>query len=189
MSDTKNKTCEGTTKAGKPCGMQIQESEQFCHHHKQEKPLTYNTQMTPQLKKFCAHYVLNGSNATQAYLDAYPNCTSRGSANTSSSALLKRPYIIEYLQNLHDEDPLVASAEERARFWTSVMRDGSESTKDRLKAAETLGKVHGDFIDRVEISGRGGGPVEMITALSDEELEEKLKVLSEINSLGTEDDD
>lgn len=46
----------------------------------------------------------------------------------------------------------IASITERQEFWTAVMRDDSVETKDRLKASEILGKAHGDFIKRIEVS-------------------------------------
>lgn len=48
----------------------------------------------------------------------------------------------------------VASKEERQKFYTQVMFDKNQTMKDRLKAAELLGRCYGDFIDRVEHSGK-----------------------------------
>ena len=48
--------------------------------------------------------------------------------------------------------PLIASRAERQQFWSSVMRD-------RLKAAELLGKSEADFVERQEITGRDGAPL------------------------------
>lgn len=47
--------------------------------------------------------------------------------------------------------PTIASRQERQEFWTSVLRNEEESMKNRLKAAELLGKSEGDFLDRVEM--------------------------------------
>ena len=55
-------------------------------------------------------------------------------------------------------DPLIATREDRQRFWTRVML-GTESdefdTKDRLKASELLGKSGGDFITKVDVTSGG----------------------------------
>ena len=47
--------------------------------------------------------------------------------------------------------PTIASRRERQEFWTSVLRNENEAMKDRLKAAELLGKSEGDFLERVEM--------------------------------------
>ena len=36
----------------------------------------------------------------------------------------------------------------------------SQADKDRNKCAEMLGKMHGGFVDKVEVSGPNGGPIE-----------------------------
>jgi len=47
--------------------------------------------------------------------------------------------------------PTIATRQERQEFWTSVLRNKDEAMKDRLKAAELLGKSEGDFLERVEM--------------------------------------
>lgn len=47
----------------------------------------------------------------------------------------------------------IATREERQSFWTHVMRDPDEDMRNRLKAAELLGKSECDFAERVEVSG------------------------------------
>ena len=47
--------------------------------------------------------------------------------------------------------PTIATRQERQEFWTSVLRNEDEAMKDRLKAAELLGKSEGDFLERVEM--------------------------------------
>lgn len=47
--------------------------------------------------------------------------------------------------------PTIASRQERQEFWTSVLRNEEEAMKNRLKAAELLGKSEGDFLERVEM--------------------------------------
>lgn len=47
--------------------------------------------------------------------------------------------------------PTIATRQERQEFWTSVLRNEDEAMKDRLKAAELLGKSEGDFLERVEV--------------------------------------
>ena len=55
--------------------------------------------------------------------------------------------------------PLIASRAERQQFWASVMPDKEQQMRDRLKAAELLGKSEADFVERQEITGRDGAPL------------------------------
>ena len=76
-----------------------------------------------------------------------------------------------------DEGPKIMSRRERKEFFTRVaMGLGEEDTytvdgalvegppklKDRLRAAELLAKMEGDFLERVEHSGPGGTPVKIV---------------------------
>lgn len=47
----------------------------------------------------------------------------------------------------------IASAEEVLEFLTSVMRDDTESVKNRIKAGELMGKRHGLFKDTLNVQG------------------------------------
>ena len=51
------------------------------------------------------------------------------------------------------ETPRIADMEEINAFWTSVMRDKGEATKDRLKASELRAKAAGAFVQKIEHSG------------------------------------
>ncbi|MGH9811541.1 MAG: terminase small subunit [Candidatus Acidiferrales bacterium] len=44
----------------------------------------------------------------------------------------------------------IATRQERQQFWSAVMADRREKMRDRLRAAELLGKSEGDFIERIE---------------------------------------
>ena len=44
------------------------------------------------------------------------------------------------------ETPRIADMEEINAFWTNVMRDKGEETKDRLKASELRAKAAGGFV-------------------------------------------
>ena len=49
------------------------------------------------------------------------------------------------------DDPKLAKRLERKYFWSAMMRDESMPPLARLKASELLGKVEGDFVERVEV--------------------------------------
>ncbi len=77
-----------------------------------------------------------------------------------------RPYIDEVMNKRHSN--AIATQEEIQKFFTSVLRGEAKeevvsnsgkilevpaSTKDRLKAAECMGRAYGMFTERKEISG------------------------------------
>ncbi|WP_337512558.1 terminase small subunit, partial [Catenibacterium sp.] len=121
--------------------------------------------MTEKQKLFCDEY-LKDTNATRAYLTVYANCKCATSAAPLASKLLKKEeiqkYISEKMEEIHNEN--TADIQEIVEYLTSVMRAKSESyvmimsgngtqkvvqkppdEKERLKAAELLGKRFGMF--------------------------------------------
>lgn len=127
--------------------------------------------MTRNQKKFADEYIID-CNATRAYKAAYPHVKSDEVAKAAASRLLTnvnlKAYIDEQLEKLHSEK--TADAQEVLEYLTSVMRgehkeetlclvgDGCQkikkidvSAKERLKAAELLGKRYGIFTDKLEL--------------------------------------
>ena len=74
---------------------------------------------------------------------------------------LRKPKILAEIKarEVVRSTPLIASRTERQQFWSSVMRDKDQQMRDRLKAAELLGKSEADFVERQEITGRDGAPL------------------------------
>lgn len=113
--------------------------------------------MPPRVAAFVREYAKSG-NATKAAIAAgYSTRTSYA----QGCRLLKNAEVREALASLAAkvESVAIADATERRQFWSRVMRgevDGFDS-KDRLKASELLGKTAGDFLDRIEHSGKVEG--------------------------------
>ena len=126
--------------------------------------------MTPRQQKFCDEYLISG-NATEAAIKAG---YSRKTAKQTGSENLAKPdlkaYIETELEKLHSAK--IADAEEVMKYLTSVMRgehteqvlklvgegvqtvtDIDVSAKERLKAAELIGKRYGLFTDKVGLEG------------------------------------
>ena len=111
--------------------------------------------LTAKQKRFIEAY--NG-NATQAAIAAG---YSAKTAPFIGAENLKKPKILAEIkrrETIHST-PLIASRAERQQFWSSVMRDKEQQMRDRLKAAELLGKSEADFVERQEITGRDGAPL------------------------------
>lgn len=131
--------------------------------------------MTEKQKIFADEYIID-LNATRAYKVAYPNVKKDNVASAAGSRMLGnvkvKAYIDERLEELKSER--VADQQEVLEFLTSVMRgEKTEQTlcsvgelcqeiididvgaKDRIKAAELLGKRHRLWTDKVEAEVQG----------------------------------
>lgn len=131
--------------------------------------------MTNKQIKFCDEYLID-CNATRAYKAAYPHIKSNDAARANASRLLTNANVKDYIQRRLEEisSEKIADAEEVMKYLTSVMRgqaDGEEivtefigdgmsearrmrkkpSEKDKLKAAELLGKRFGLFKDSINL--------------------------------------
>ena len=123
--------------------------------------------MTPQQKKFCDEYLID-CNGTQAAIRAgYSPKTANEQAARLLANVSIRSYIDEQLERIRNEK--TADATEVLQYLTSVMRgehteqiplligEGVQiltakevGAKERLKAAELLGKRFGLFTDKIE---------------------------------------
>ncbi|MBU5440304.1 terminase small subunit [Tissierella sp. MSJ-40] len=146
-----------------------------------------NVKLTVMQKKFCDYYIELG-NATEAAIKAgYSKKTARQTGNEN----LTKPYIKNYIDEKMKEieDKQIAKAEEVLKYLTSVMRgeeteevailvgegmqelvSKSISAKERIKAAELLGKRYSLFTDKVDIDGNVG--VQIIDDIESREHEE-----------------
>ena len=130
--------------------------------------------MTPKQRRFADEYLID-TNGTQAAIRAgYSKKSARQIADQLLSKLDIRQYIDERLEQIASEN--IADATEVIKYLTSVLRGESSSEyiviegqgdgvsearriekapdeKDRLKAAELLGKRYGMFTDKMNIDG------------------------------------
>ena len=134
--------------------------------------------MTDKQKRFCDEYLID-CNATQAAIRAgYSPKTAKqtGCENLAKPDL--KAYIDECLEEMHNEK--TADAQEVLEYLTSVMRgehkeqvlklvgegvqtisDIDVGAKDRIKAAELIGKRYGMFKDGLAVE------VEPVTLVND----------------------
>jgi phage terminase small subunit len=131
--------------------------------------------VTEKQKRFCDEYLID-CNATRAYKTVYKNVKSDETAKSAASRLLTnvnvKKYIDDRMEELHNEK--TADAQEVIEYLTSVLRRESRaqeivvegtgegcseartmekapSEKERLKAAELLGKRYALFTDKVDM--------------------------------------
>lgn len=127
--------------------------------------------LTAKQRRFCNEYLID-LNATQAAIRA--GYSEKNARNIASENLAK-PNIKAYIDErmAEKESQLIATQDEVLKYLTSVLRGESQSTeivvegtgdgcseartlkkepseKDRLRAAELLGKRYGLYTDKVE---------------------------------------
>lgn len=119
-------------------------------------------------KKFADEYIISG-NATQAAIKAG---YSKKYTNTNANKLLQNTTVREYIDKIMAkyDDKKIAKQEEVLEYLTCILRgeqteetlkgagngvqvidDIEVSAKDRIKAAELLGKRYGIWTDRVSV--------------------------------------
>ena len=115
--------------------------------------------LTPKQRRFCECYSANGGNCTRAAAEA-----GYKKPHPEGSRLLRKATIATALEKLRSESTssAIATREERQKFWSDFIRDESIDPQHRLKASELLGKSQADFIDRKEITGANGSPLEIL---------------------------
>lgn len=127
--------------------------------------------MTEKQRIFADEY-LKDLNGTRAYKAAYPNVKKDSVASAAATRMLGnvnvKSYIDDQLEKMHNER--TADAQEVLEYLTSIMRGEQEEevlrgvgmgeqtktkidvgAKDRLKAAELLGKRYALFTDKVDL--------------------------------------
>nr|DAO25469.1 MAG TPA: Terminase small subunit [Caudoviricetes sp.]DAY56222.1 MAG TPA: Terminase small subunit [Caudoviricetes sp.] len=136
-----------------------------------EKVVIVMAKLTAKQRRFCDEYLID-LNATQAAIRA--GYSEKNARNIASENLAK-PNIKAYIDErmAEKESQLIATQDEVLKYLTSVLRGESQSTeivvegtgdgcseartlkkepseKDRLRAAELLGKRYGLYTDKVE---------------------------------------
>ena len=107
-------------------------------------------EMTPKEIRFCEEYVkdFNGAQACiRAGLGKNPNAASQ-----VAHKYLKKDNVKDYIRQLMNKttERCQTEVDDLMQFWTAVMLDPNESTANRLKASDYLGKVLGAFTVKVE---------------------------------------
>lgn len=132
-----------------------------------------NYNLNPKQKKFADEYIISGDPERSMLVAGY----SPKFAAQNSSKLIGSPKVKGYIKErmLKLDKPTIARQEEVLEYLTAVMRgefkddtlrgigQGEQTidkvavaSKDRIKAAELLGKRYGAWTDKIDINGEVG---------------------------------
>ena len=130
------------------------------------------------MERFCQNYAKTG-NGAQSFIDAGYSVKSKNAAAVRAHALLnKNSNVQKRLRELHDEidSKAIADIKEAQEILTKIIREELDeevlmtegqgegyskvvskrkkaALKERIKAIETLMRMQGGFLDKVEVSG------------------------------------
>jgi phage terminase small subunit len=120
--------------------------------------------LTAKQEAFCLAFIrLNDQSA--AYREAY-DCSKMKSktVHERASRLTKECKLSTRIDELRKaiENSSIMTAKQLQEWWTETIKGDHVDAdyKDKLKASELLGKAIGVFIDKVQLTGKDGGPIE-----------------------------
>ena len=97
--------------------------------------------------------IIQGMSQADAYRSAYSTKNMSDNAiYREASLLLSNPKVAQRLTELRDElaKPSIMSAQERLEWLTQLIHSDEESTGDKLKAADIMNKMTGEYVTKID---------------------------------------
>lgn len=126
--------------------------------------------LTLKQRMFCDEYIISGNTEQAAIKAGYSKSYARGNAHKLIANVSMKAYIDARLSEIASKK--IAQQEEVLQYLTAIMRgleteqtlrglgegeqmidDIEVSAKDRIKAAELLGKRYGMWTEKIDVSG------------------------------------
>lgn len=102
-------------------------------------------------KKFAEYYAQSGNAAESARKAGY----SETYAEHRTDEMLRNVEVAEYIKQLSDKlkDERIISAKDRQVILSDIAKSKDEETPDRIRAIDTLNKMTGEYLNKIEVSG------------------------------------
>lgn len=102
-------------------------------------------------KKFAEYYAQSGNTVQSAIKAGY----SEKYANADACKILENPRVSEYIKELtaKAQQDRIITAIERQAILSDIAKSNEELTPDRIRAIDTLNKMTGEYLNKVEVSG------------------------------------
>ena len=122
--------------------------------------------MNARQKKFAELYAQSGNTVQSAIGAGY----SENYANANACKLLENVRVAEYIQKLtaKEQKKRILTAAERQAILTEIAANVREKPQDRIKAIDTLNKMTGEYITKIE--GSMTAEINPFKGLTTEEL-------------------
>lgn len=108
--------------------------------------------LTPKQEEFVKN-IIEGMSQADAYRSAY-SCKnmSDNAIYREASLLVENPKVAQRLRELREQlvKPSIMTAQERLEWLTQLIKSKDESTADKLRAADIMNKMQGEYVQKVE---------------------------------------
>ena len=108
--------------------------------------------LTPKQEAFVQN-IIQGMSQADAYRSAYSckNMTDN-SIYVNASKLVADAKVAQRIKELRDQlaKPSIMSAQERLEWLTDLIKSEEESTSDKLRAADIMNKMQGEYVQKLE---------------------------------------
>ena len=117
----------------------------------QKVGVTVKEKLNIRQRKFAEYYAQSGNAAESAKKAGY----SEKYAAQNADKLLKNTNILEYINELVEKlkDERILTAKDRQVMLSDIARDKENDPGDRIRAIDTLNKMTGEYLNRVEVNG------------------------------------
>ena len=108
--------------------------------------------LTAKQDNFAQAVALDGMNYSEAYRTYYKtDKMSDKSVWDAASKLASHPEVSQRIDELKKEltNAKIMTAQERLEWLTEVVKDSREKTENRLKAADIMNKMQGEYIQKI----------------------------------------
>ena len=100
-----------------------------------------------------AKAIVEGMNQADAYRSAY-SCKnmSDNAIYREASLLVENPKVTQRLKELREQlvKPTIMTAQQRLEWLTRLINSDEETTGDKLKAADIMNKMQGEYVQKVQ---------------------------------------
>lgn len=114
-----------------------------------------------------AQCMAKGMSQRKAYRAAFPSSETwkDETVDSKASVLAKNGKVLERLEELAKESSsqAIMSVIERKEWLSGIVRNEYEKTQDRIKAIDTLNRMDGAYIEKVEVNGQVNNPMAGMT--------------------------
>lgn len=101
--------------------------------------------------------IVSGMSQRKAYLAAYPSAEKwkKETVDKRASELFQDGEVLGRYRELLEEakDDAIMIRKDRMVALSNIAKSGEEKTENRIKAIDTLNKMDGQYVNRVEVSG------------------------------------
>lgn len=117
--------------------------------------------LSERQKKFAEYYAQCGNTVQSAIKAGY----SEKYANANACKLLENVRVAEYIKSLtrKTQDERIMTARERQALLSDIAKDTENATADRIKAIDTLNKMTGEYIVKVDADVKQNNPFADLT--------------------------